>query len=48
MPSGEGPWIEKFDKRQTPQGRDYYWLAGEFVNQDKGRNRRMGSWKRIL
>jgi 5'-nucleotidase len=20
-------WI-KFDKRQTPQGRDYYWLAG--------------------
>jgi 5'-nucleotidase len=18
------PWIEKFDKRQTPQGRDYY------------------------
>jgi 5'-nucleotidase len=29
-------WIEKFDKRQTPQGRDYYWLAGEFINQDKG------------
>ncbi|MFT7335096.1 MAG: 5'-nucleotidase [Porticoccaceae bacterium] len=29
-------WVEKFDKRQTPQGRDYYWLAGEFVNQDKG------------
>ena len=29
-------WIEKFDKRKTPQGRDYYWLAGEFVNQDKG------------
>ena len=29
-------WIEKFDKRQTPQGRDYYWLAGEFVNQDNG------------
>jgi 5'-nucleotidase len=26
----------KIDKRQTPQGRDYYWLAGEFVNQDKG------------
>ncbi|HEY4618110.1 MAG TPA: 5'/3'-nucleotidase SurE, partial [Flavobacterium sp.] len=22
-------WVEKFDKRQTPQGRDYYWLAGE-------------------
>ncbi len=29
-------WIEKFDKRQSPQGRDYYWLTGEFVNQDKG------------
>ena len=29
-------WIEKFDKRQTPQGKDYYWLTGEFVNQDKG------------
>ena len=29
-------WIEKFDKRKTPQGRDYYWLTGEFVNQDKG------------
>lgn len=29
-------WLEKFDKRKTPQGRDYYWLAGEFVNQDKG------------
>lgn len=29
-------WQEKFDKRKTPQGRDYYWLTGEFVNQDKG------------
>lgn len=29
-------WMEKFDKRQTPQGEDYYWLTGEFVNQDKG------------
>lgn len=29
-------WVEKFDKRQTPQGRDYYWLTGEFVNQDSG------------
>lgn len=29
-------WVEKFDKRQTPQGKDYYWLAGEFVNQDQG------------
>jgi 5'-nucleotidase len=29
-------WIEKFDKRQTPLGRDYYWLTGEFNNLDKG------------
>lgn len=29
-------WLEKFDKRMTPQGRDYYWLTGEFVNEDKG------------
>jgi 5'-nucleotidase len=29
-------WMEKFDKRITPQGKDYYWLSGEFVNQDKG------------
>jgi len=29
-------WEEKFDKRKTPQGKDYYWLTGEFVNQDTG------------
>lgn len=29
-------WIERFDKRQTPYGRDYYWLTGEFINYDKG------------
>lgn len=29
-------WEERFDKRQTPMGKDYYWLAGEFVNLDKG------------
>ncbi len=29
-------WIERFDKRQTPYGKDYYWLTGEFVNKDKG------------
>jgi 5'-nucleotidase len=29
-------WVEKFDKRKTPQGKDYYWLSGEFINQDKG------------
>lgn len=29
-------WMERFDKRKTPQGKDYYWLTGEFINQDKG------------
>ncbi len=29
-------WVEDFQKRTNPQGRDYYWLTGEFVNQDKG------------
>ncbi len=29
-------WQEEFDKRQTPQGKDYYWLTGKFVNLDKG------------
>jgi len=29
-------WIEKFDRRKNPSGREYYWLTGEFVNQDQG------------
>mgnify|MGYP001302323416 FL=1 len=29
-------WVEKFDKRKSPQGKEYYWLTGEFINQDKG------------
>ena len=29
-------WVEKFDKRRNPMGRDYYWLTGEFINQDHG------------
>ena len=29
-------WIEDFDKRTSPNGKEYYWLKGEFVNQDKG------------
>jgi 5'-nucleotidase len=31
-------WVENFDKRQTPQGRDYYWLTGEFVDEDGGKD----------
>jgi 5'-nucleotidase len=29
-------WQEEFDKRINPQGKEYYWLTGKFVNQDKG------------
>ena len=29
-------WVEKFDKRTNPMGREYYWLTGSFVNEDKG------------
>jgi len=29
-------WVEDFDKRTNPMGRDYYWLSGKFVNQDRG------------
>ncbi len=31
-------WEEKFDKRTNPLGRDYYWLSGTFVNEDKGKD----------
>jgi 5'-nucleotidase len=27
-------WVEKFDKRKNPQGKEYYWLTGEFINKD--------------
>ena len=29
-------WIEEFDKRQDPMGKEYYWMTGEFINNDKG------------
>lgn len=29
-------WVEEFDKRISPQGREYYWLTGKFVNLDRG------------
>ena len=31
-------WEEEFDKRTNPQGRDYYWLTGRFVNEDEGKD----------
>jgi 5'-nucleotidase len=32
----EAKWEEEFDHRVDPNGRDYYWLTGQFLNQDKG------------
>lgn len=29
-------WKEEFDKRINPQGREYYWLTGKFMNLDSG------------
>ena len=29
-------WQEEFDRRFDPAGREYFWLTGSFVNQDKG------------
>ena len=29
-------WQEEFDLRYDPNGRRYFWLAGNFVNNDKG------------
>lgn len=31
-------WIEEFDKRKNPQGRNYYWMTGKFINEDKGQD----------
>lgn len=32
----EAKWQEEFEQRYDPNGRKYYWLAGNFVNFDKG------------
>lgn len=29
-------WMEKFDQRFDPNGRRYFWMAGDFLNEDKG------------
>lgn len=29
-------WVEEFDERRDPNGRRYFWMAGNFVNFDKG------------
>lgn len=32
----EAKWQEEFDERMDPNGRKYFWMAGNFVNFDKG------------
>lgn len=31
-------WVEDFDKRINPMGREYYWLSGAFINYDEGKD----------
>ncbi len=31
---GKGIWINEFEERTDPHGRDYYWMKGDFINQD--------------
>ena len=31
-------YVEDFDERKDPHGKQYYWLTGEFVNFDKGKD----------
>jgi 5'-nucleotidase len=28
----KGNWVERFEERKDPYGRNYYWLTGEFFN----------------
>ena len=32
----KGNWVEEFDKRKSPMGKEYYWLSGKFTNLDDG------------
>lgn len=31
-------WTEEFDKRMDPMGKEYYWMTGAFINNDKGKD----------
>ena len=32
--AAQGRWVEEFEKRVDPFGRDYYWITGHFENDD--------------
>jgi 5'-nucleotidase len=31
-------WADDYDKRKDPHQKNYYWLTGEFINDDKGKD----------
>lgn len=33
---GKGRWVEEFDHRTDPHGRDYFWITGCYENLDNG------------
>ena len=33
-----GKWDDSFEKRTDPTGKPYYWLKGEFINDDHGKD----------
>lgn len=37
-------WKENFIKRTNPRGRDYYWLTGEFVDEENGSAQDTDQW----
>lgn len=32
---GHGRWVEEFDQRKDPQGRNYFWITGYYKNLDE-------------
>lgn len=32
---GDGMWVEEFDKRMDPYGKEYYWMTGNFIDKEK-------------
>lgn len=39
-----GVWIESFERRQDPRGRDYYWLKGYYNDHEKGEVKDTDEW----
>ena len=39
-----GVWIEEFEQRFDPKGREYYWLGGEFHDREDGDRTETDQW----